>query len=217
MSERPRAVKRTYDSTLRQAQARTTRRTIIDAASRLFATQGYIATSIDQIAEAAGVGRATVFAAVGSKPALLEAAWDIALVGDDEPVALPDRPESQEIMADPDPRRFLSRYVALVVEIAVRSAAIYEAVRAAAPTDPLIASLFKRMQAGRYMGATHVAELLQAKDGLRPGLTVEAAADILWSLLEPLLYQLLVQERHWSVEQYRDWLDETLQTQLLAT
>jgi AcrR family transcriptional regulator len=52
-------VKRAYDSPLRKAQAAATRRAIIDAAAALFIDRGYVATSIDAIAEAAGVGRAT--------------------------------------------------------------------------------------------------------------------------------------------------------------
>ena len=216
MSNIERVVKRTYDSALRREQAQLTRRLIIAAASRLFAVQGYAATSIDQIAETAGVGRATVFTAVGGKVALLEAAWNVALVGDDEAVALPDRPESRAIMAEPDPRRFLSRYIALVVEINARSAGIYEAVRAAATADPAIEALYTKIQAGRYTGATHVVELLRSKGGLRPDLTPETATDILWTVLEPILYRLLVHERGWPLDRYRVWLDQTLQGQLIA-
>lgn len=216
MSNIERAVKRTYDSALRREQAQLTRRLIIAAASSLFAVQGYAATSIDQIAETAGVGRATVFTAVGGKVALLEAAWNVALVGDDEAVALPDRPESRAIMAEPDPRRFLSRYIALVVEIDARSAGIYEAVRGAATADPAIEALYTKIQAGRYTGATHVVELLRSKGGLRPDLAPETATDILWTVLEPMLYRLLVHERGWPLDRYRVWLDQTLQGQLIA-
>src|SRR6185369_15389921 len=93
------SVKRVYQSSLRQRQARSTRRAIIDAASRLFAEHGYGATSVDQIAQAANVSRATVFASLGGKPALLKAAYDVAIVGDDEPVPLPARPRSRLIQA----------------------------------------------------------------------------------------------------------------------
>jgi len=85
-------VKRTYQSTLRGAQAQSTREAVIAAAGRLFSEQGYAATSIDDIAAAAGVSRATVFTSVGGKPKLLKTALDVAIVGDDEPVPLPERP-----------------------------------------------------------------------------------------------------------------------------
>jgi len=99
--------KRPYRSTRRAAQARETRRAVIAAATGLFVERGYGVTTIDAIAEAADVGRATVFAAVGGKAELLKAAYDVALVGDDEPVALPDRPASRRVMAEPDAARML--------------------------------------------------------------------------------------------------------------
>ena len=79
-------VKRSYDSPLRKAQAAATRRAIIDAAATSFIERGYVATSIETIAEAAGVSRATVFTSVGGKKELLKKAYDVALVGDDEPI-----------------------------------------------------------------------------------------------------------------------------------
>ena len=84
---------RTYSSTLRADQARQTRRRIVDAAAELFAEYGYARTTIDAIATAAGVSRKTVFDSVGGKAQLMKLAYDFAIVGDDEPVPLADRPE----------------------------------------------------------------------------------------------------------------------------
>jgi AcrR family transcriptional regulator len=210
------AVKRGYDSTLRQAQARATRRLIIDAAARLFTERGYMATSIDQVAEAAGVSRATVFQSVGGKPALLKAAYDVAIVGDDEPASLPERPRSRAIQAEPDPRRFLSRYVELVVEIDQRMAGIYESVRNAVAADPAIAALWETIQADRYIGAMHVVDFLVAKGGLRNRLERGAAADILWTLMDPTTYLRLVHDRGWSAQRYRSWLDQILLAQMVG-
>ena len=95
------------NSPLRKAQAAATRRAIIDAAAASFIERGYVATSIETIAEAAGVSRATVFTSVGGKKELLKKAYDVALVGDDEPIPFPLRPASLAVRAEPDPRRFL--------------------------------------------------------------------------------------------------------------
>ena len=84
---------RTYSSTLRADQARQTRRRIVDAAAELFAEYGYAGTTIDAVATAAGVSRKTVFDSVGGKAQLMKLAYDFAIVGDDEPVPLADRPE----------------------------------------------------------------------------------------------------------------------------
>src|SRR5438270_7480116 len=140
-------VKRKYDSSLRRDQARATRRAIIDAAARLFAQHGYAATSVDQIAESAGVGRATVFAAVGGKAALLKAAYDVAIVGDDEPVSLVERPRSQRILADPDPYGQLALYAELCTEMAGRLSGIHEAVHGGAHVDPEVRELWDLLNA----------------------------------------------------------------------
>src|SRR6476620_11263915 len=96
MKEHP-AVKRAYRSSARAASAGATRVAIIEAAARLFVERGYGAVSIDDVAADADVARATVFNAVGGKAALLRAAYDVAIVGDDEPVPLPDRPSARPV------------------------------------------------------------------------------------------------------------------------
>jgi AcrR family transcriptional regulator len=209
-------VKRTYRSPLRAAQAGQTRRTIIAAATRLFVDAGYGATSIDAIAEAAGVSRATVFTAVGGKAALLKTAYDVALVGDDEPVALPDRADALAIRAEPDPRRYLERYAALVTGLGGRVAPIYEAVRGAASADPEVRPVWDKIQQERRIGAAHVVADTAAKGPLRCGIDEEGAADIVWVLNDPGLYHLLVNRRDWSRERFAAWLAASLQHELLG-
>jgi AcrR family transcriptional regulator len=210
-------VKRVYESPLRKAQAAATRRAIIDAASVLFVERGYVATSIESVAEAAGVSRATVFTSVGGKKALLKTAYDVALVGDDEPIPFPLRPASLAVRAEPDPRRFLIGYTGLVVDINVRLAPIYEAVRGAASADPEVRDVFDAIGTERRIGAGRVVGDLVAKGGrLRDGLDEEAAADILWVLIDAGLFHLLVHRRGWAVERFQTWLAETIQRELLG-
>jgi AcrR family transcriptional regulator len=210
------AVKRAYRSPLREAQAGQTRRVIVDAATRLFVEAGYGATSIDAVAEAAGVSRATVFAAVGSKAALLKTAYDVALVGDDEPVALPDRADSRAIRAEPDPYRYLEGYAGLLVELGGRVAAVYEAIRGAASADPEIRPVWEKIQQERRIGAAHVVADTAAKGPLRDGLDRESAADVVWVLNDPGLFHMLVNVRGWPPDRYRRWLAHSLQRELLS-
>ena len=206
---------RSYSSRVRDAQAKRTRRAIIDAASRLFAENGYVATSVDQIADAAGVARATVFASVGGKPALLKTAHDVAVVGDDEPVALPDRPRSRKVIADPDPYRHATGYAEIVVEIGGRMARLYDAIRAAAGVDGEVAELWRALNAQRRTGAGNFVRQSASKGRLRRGLDQETAADIVFVLNDPALYRTLVLERGWPVEKFAAWLTRTIQEQLL--
>jgi Bacterial regulatory proteins, tetR family. len=210
-------VKRSYESPLREAQAAATRRAIISAAAALFIDRGYVATSIETIAGAAGVSRATVFTSVGGKKALLKTAYDVALVGDDEPIAFPDRPASLAVKAEPDPVRFLVGYAGLVTDIHRRLAPIYEAVRGAASADPEVRDVFETIATERRVGAGNVVTQLIAKGGrLREGLDAEVAADILWVLIDAGLFHLLVHRRGWTPERFQAWLAESIQRQLLA-
>ena len=210
-------VKRKYDSPLREGQALTTRTAIIQAAWRLFAEFGYAATSIDEIAAAAGVSRATVFSAVGGKPVLLKAAFDVAIVGDDDPVPLPDRAFSRAIRSEPDPRVYLQGYAGLAAEIGGRVAPIAEAVRGAAGVDVDARQLWETHLAQRRQGAANVvSDLLRKGARLKTGLDAESAADIVWVLNDPGLYHHLVLRREWSPTRFRQWLTDALQQQLLA-
>jgi AcrR family transcriptional regulator len=208
-------VKRSYRSPLRRAQAAATRLAILRAATRLFIERGYVPTSIEAIAEAAGVSRATVFNSVGGKATILKSAYDVALVGDDAPVALPDRPASRDVMARTDPAAYLDGYAGIMVDVHGRLAPIYEAVRGAAKADPEAREVWEAVAAERLGGARNVVAGVQARGGLREGLDPVAAADAVWVLNDPGLYNLLVNERGWASSAFRDWLSEALRSQLM--
>src|SRR5258705_11208909 len=115
MTNGSRRVKRSYDSPLRRERAEPTRLAIAAAAGRLFAERGYAATSIEEIAAAAGVGRATVFSSVGGKPELLKAAYRLAVRGPasaDTPLG--EQPRSRRISAKPDAPKLLPGHPARV-------------------------------------------------------------------------------------------------------
>lgn len=201
---------------LRRAKAAQTRRAVIDAASSLFVEQGYAGTSIQEIADVAGVSRATVFNAVGGKAALLKAAYDVATVGDDEPVPLPQRSDWVAARLEPDPRRFIALYSGLIATIGERLAPIYEVFRAAANSDPEVNALWRTIQAERLGGAYGFVGLLRDKGRLRKDLDESVAGDVVWVLIDASLYHRLVIERRWTKAQFQSWLEHTLEAQLLA-
>ena len=188
---------------------------MLEAAGRLFAERGYVATSVDDIAEAARVGRATVFNSVGGKPVLLKQAYDVAIVGDDEQIALVERPRSRAILQEPDPNRLLARYAELVAQIQGRVAGIYEAIRGAAGADVEARGLWKEIRDQRRSGMDNLVRAVTRKSTLRRGLDPDTAADIAWVLTDPWLYDMFVRQRGWTPDQYWRWLANTLQTQLL--
>ncbi len=199
-------VKKPYSSALRAAQARATRRAIVDAAARLFVEHGYGATTIDAIAEAAGVSRKTVFTSVGGKPEALKLAIDWAVVGDDEPVPMMERPHVKAARLETDARRILTDYARSVREVSARIAPLNAVVQAAAGLDAEIRALAEEGRAQRIRGMRFLAQLLADRGALKPGLTASEAADILWLFNDPAVYHRLVIEQHWSPDRYQNWL-----------
>ena len=206
---------RRYVSPLRRDAAARTRQAVLDAARELFATQGYMATTIDEIAGRAGVSKPTVFAAVGSKQAILKPLRDIALAGDDEPVPVAQRPWYREALAEPDPRRALRLYARNATAIHRRAADVHEVLRAAAASDQDLHGLWRASEDERRGGAAIVVDALLGKSPLRAGLDRAAAIDIVWVLTASDIFWRLVRTRRWSHAQYENWLGDTLCAQLL--
>ena len=200
---------------MRDEQARRTRRAIVTAAHDLFLAQGYAATTIDGIAEAAHVSRRTVFNSVGGKVALLKLALDWAIVGDDEPIPLIDRPAIKAILAEPDPRKALLRWVQSVTDTAARTAPLGEVLIAAADIDPAAAQLLAEASRNRMLGATLFIRYLASLGGLAAGMTEQHAAELCWALTDGHLYQLLVAQCSWSTVDFSRWLSDSLPTALL--
>ena len=206
-----------YASQVRDEQARRTRRAIVTAAHDLFLAQGYAATTIDAIAEAAHVARRTVFNSVGGKAALLKLALDWAIVGDDEPVAMADRPVVKAILAESDPRKALVLWVQAVADVVGRTAPLGEVLTAAADIDPAAAELLAEASRQRMAGAAAFMRHLASLDGLAAGMTEQRAAELSWALTDGHLYRLLVAQRGWSTADFTRWLSDSLAAALLPT
>jgi AcrR family transcriptional regulator len=207
--------KRGYQSDLRAAQARLTRRAIVGAAAELFVERGYAATTIDAVAEVAGVSRKTVFNAVGGKAALLKLAYDWSIVGDDEPVPMSERPVVRQVLATTDPADAIRLWVANVVEVGQRVSGIWRVIEAAADGEPEAAALLAMGQGERHIGARAFIDHLADLGGLRPGLSRERAADVFWAQTDGALYRRLVVDRGWPVEEFREWLIRSVLAALL--
>jgi AcrR family transcriptional regulator len=210
MAER---VKRRYDSSRRREQAAATRRDIRDAAQRLFERQGYAATTMEAIAGEAGVALKTVYVAFETKSGLLRALWNHLLRGGRDEVPVAEQPWYREVMDEPDPERQIRLTARNSRVVKLRIAAVLEVIRTAAPIDPEIGALWDRIQTEFHANQRTIVASLAEKQALR--LDVERAADILWTLNHPSLWQLLVQERGWTPEQYEQWCADTACSQLL--
>ncbi len=97
-----------------------------------------------------------------------------------------------------------------------RLAPLVLVIRDAAHADEDVAALWAELGEQRLAGMTMFAEHLAAAGLLALGLTVEAARDELWALGAAEVYHLLVCQRGWSPDRYRDWLVEVWANRLLA-
>lgn len=194
----------------RTEQARATRRRIIGCARELFLQQGYAATTLDQIAARAGVAVQTVYFHFGNKRTVLKEVMDVLAVGDDAPVPLLERPWVQRVRDESDARRALGIWLRNSRVIFGRVAPMLSVVRDAAGADPEMAEQWRANQRERYIAHRALAEILAAKKALRPGLTVQNAADVIFTLLSPEVYLLLTMERGWSPGRWQRWLTGTI-------
>ena len=210
-----RDVKRNYTSTRRQEQARSTRRAVLAAAGRLFVDAGYGATTLQQVADDAGVAVQTIYATFGNKKSVLEELLGVSIAGDDAPVAVNDRGWMHDVFTNPDPSIRLSSYAAAVTAIHERAGDIFTVVRSAAAADPDLAPLAAATEQRRRSGATRIIEALDEIDALRPDLTVAEAVDVLWTLNSPEVHQLLVRESGWAPDRFRAWLARMFTAALL--
>jgi AcrR family transcriptional regulator len=210
------AGKRGYRSPVREESARRTRSAILAAAGGLFTAHGYAATSLADIAAAAGVARPTVFAAFGSKAALLREVTDQALAGDDEPVPVAQRPWFRPVWEAATQEAVLDAYASVCTLIGARAARIFEAVRRAADASPEVAGLWDVLQANRRAGAQMVMERVRALGPLRSGLTAVSACDLLWVFNDPAHYHALVHECGWDEPAFTGWLGGEMRHALLG-
>jgi len=204
-------VKRSYDARSRQAQAERTRELLLDAARGLLLTDGYAATTMARVARACDVSVESVYKRFGGKPGLVRAVVDKALAGEGRTPA----EQRSDALSATDPELLLRGWAQLTAEVAPRVAPILLLVRAAASHDQELFELAGELDQTRRRRMTDNAGRLAAAGQLRPGLTVEHAADVLWAYSSPELYDLLVLRSSWELPRYARFVEDGLRAHLL--
>lgn len=202
-------------SQTRRERTLATRRRMVGAAYRLFCENGYVATTMEAIAREAHVAVPTLYFTFRTKGAILGEALGAAVMGTDEPLGPEGAPWYHAFEAEPDPRRALKILVENSTPILCRVGALLAATYAAAG-DPEVASVHALGERRRHDGYRAVVQILARKGGLRRGLTVARATDILLVLLGPQLFDALANGRGWSVAECDRWIVEVLSQQLLT-
>ncbi len=207
--------RRRYDASRRQEQARAQRRRILESARRRFLEDGYVATRLGAVAADAGVSVETIYKAFRNKPGLLKEVFDYSVAGDDEPVPMIERDHAHRMRAEPDPRRKLTMFAEHMSESMPRAAPIFLMARAAASGEPEIKKLVSDWRSSQLNGLGMLAGHLDEGGHLRQGLDPGRARDLLWTINSTEVYELLVLERGWTRDQYRDFLAQSMIDALL--
>lgn len=195
---------RAYHSPRREAEAAATRAGIVAAAARLFIRDGYAATSMKAIAAEAGVSVQTV-QLHGPKHALLIAAFETSFAGDEGTHSLTERPLIAEIMAEPEFETALERYVAFLTEANRRSAAIVQAMMAAADADAAARAAYLELEERRQRDMRLSAGWFASRGRVTEA-AIDVAADVLGHLTGPATYLHFTHARGWSDDQYAAWV-----------
>ncbi len=213
---RPPVKGRTEAGRRRELRARETRLRIIDAGLRLFLERGYTATTVQAIAHEAGVAPATVYQAFGTKQAVLEAALDVTITGDDQPVGLLERDWVSEARREPDARLQLRRIVSGACQIAARTAALKVVMRDAAATEAGARDMIRQDHERRHRTQEAFVDLLVEQRPLRAGIARGRAVDTFFALVNSDTYELLVTQRGWTTAEWQDWVIDIVERELFG-
>lgn len=199
----------------KQAQrSRETRRRIVAAARDLFTEHGYGATTLQEVADRAGVAVQTIYFVFGNKRSLLKDVVDTSIAGDDEPIATMDREWFRAAIAAGTAQEQLRLLIHGTGQIIERTAPVMAVLRTALAIDPEVAAEWPQDRDPRFTVQSAAAAALVTKPGARAGVSAGHAADVLYGILSPELYLLLVRDRDWAPARWEGWAYATLCAQL---
>jgi AcrR family transcriptional regulator len=182
----------------------------------VFLERGFAGATMRTIAARAGVSLAMVELLFGTKGRLLKAAIDVAIVGDDEPVAVLDRSWARAAVEADTAQGFLAVVAGVLGSAQVRSAGLVLAAFEAAPTDAELEELARQLTAQRATTAGWIVDQLAGKAPLREGCAREEAVDTVWILMDPAVFDRLTRQRRWTLPQYQQWFASSVDRLLLG-
>jgi AcrR family transcriptional regulator len=192
----PKTQTRRYTNTRRTAQAAQTRADVLAAAGELFRTKGYNATTLQQIADKAGVAVETVYNGFGSKKKLLREAVDVAIVGDAEPIPYIDRPEIEQLRHGPQKQR-MTAGMNILADVHERAAALVVALYEAGANDEEIGAWAREGEANRRLDVQRSLEMILEHE------IDEAGLDLIWALYSAETFLKLRNEAGWTLDEYK--------------
>jgi TetR/AcrR family transcriptional regulator, regulator of autoinduction and epiphytic fitness len=207
---------RPYDISRRAERTHLSRRAVVAAAHELFLARGFADTTVDAISAASEVPIATVYRLFKTKTAILKQVIDEAVVGDDAPAPLGDRPVVRDAEAAAGPVAMTAAFAHVARQVFDNTAALRLVLRVAAALDTEAAALQDSIEQQRRVGQARVASALAKNGFLAPGLKETEARDIVYAVMSIDTYRILRLEQHWSGARYERWLANALYRLLIA-
>jgi hypothetical protein len=132
-------------------------------------------------------------------------------------VPIGDRSNYRAMQRATDGREMLARYAGIGRQMSERVLPLLTKLLAqAASGDPDLQAFADTIEGERATGTTMMAGAISERFGLRDGLSVQDAADILWALTSPDLSDRLVNRRGWSWDKTETWIGSVMADALLG-
>jgi AcrR family transcriptional regulator len=175
---------RAYRSRSRATGAQRTRERIVTAVRELLREGRFHESTVEQVAERAGVSRATVYQHFRSRIDLVDA---ICETFDANPALI----ELRRTIMRPDPQTALVRTIALAMQFWESEDAILDGLYGVVAIDPAARDLVGRQRADRRGEMRRLARRLHATGTLRPRISTARALDVLMVLTSYETYREL--------------------------
>jgi AcrR family transcriptional regulator len=201
---------RGYRSPRRENQARQTRARILEAAARRFLAHGYSGTTMRAVALDAGVSLPTVELAFRTKARLLKAVIDVAIAGDDEHAAMLERKWATRAQSITGPAGFTAAFARVLTASAERAAGLAAAALEGAQADADIAAVAAQLMTQREVMAAWLVDGIMRRSALRAGISRAEAVDTVWTLMDPVIFRRLTEDRHWPPGRFERWFTESV-------
>ncbi len=204
---------RPYDASGRQARAKASHDAALEAASALFLSSGYNATTVEAIAQRSGVTAATIYKSHGGKAGLIRELCRRALEGTGP---TPAHERSNALRDRGDATALIEGWGRLLAEVSPVMSPLLLVLRTAADGDGEAAALYAELNQSRLDRMAENARFLARAAPLADGVTRTEVRDVLWLTSSPELFDLLVTQRGWSLKRFAAFVTRTLMRGLLA-
>jgi AcrR family transcriptional regulator len=194
---------------LRAVRVAETEERILAAARELFVRDGYAATTLSAVADAARVAHRTVYVRFGTKADLLKRVVDVAVAGDTRDVDVQSRDWYQAALAAPTVGERIGLLADGCAALMARAGDVFAVAQQAEPVEPLIA---EAARAGRAATRDSLRGFLtkMRDDRLLPaGTDLDWLCDTAGVLGHANTYLLIRETLGWTTDQYRTWLGTT--------